>query len=137
MRWWGTRAESSGIDSHPPIAVGGVGGSGTRLVAELLTSLGVFMGGDLNDAGDNLWFTLLLKRPELVDKSRQEELRRAFVVFEKVMAERRILTPAEESYVRLLAADDRPPQTAEWLAERAASLGAFPRSHRALQSPWG
>ena len=42
-----------GFDA-PPVVVGGVGGSGTRVVAEMLEGLGIFMGDDLNDAHDNL-----------------------------------------------------------------------------------
>lgn len=49
--------------SGGPIVVGGLGGSGTRLVAEILQQLGIFLGEELNDARDNLWFTLLFKRP--------------------------------------------------------------------------
>ena len=40
--------------SDGPVVVGGVGGSGTRVVAELLRSLGIFMGDDLNHANDNM-----------------------------------------------------------------------------------
>ena len=39
-----------------PIAIGGVGGSGTRLIAEIARELGVFMGKTLNKALDNLDF---------------------------------------------------------------------------------
>ena len=45
-----------------PVVVGGVGGSGTRVVAELLSLFGFFMGNDLNEASDNLLYTLLFKR---------------------------------------------------------------------------
>jgi len=38
----------------PPVVVGGVGGSGTRVVAEMLETLGLFIGDDLNDARDNM-----------------------------------------------------------------------------------
>jgi hypothetical protein len=48
---------------NAPVAVGGVGGSGTRVVAEVMRSLGIYMGAELNDASDNLWFTLLFRRP--------------------------------------------------------------------------
>ncbi len=48
------------IDS--PVAIGGLGGSGTRLVAALLQDWGVYLGADLNPQMDNLWFTLLFKR---------------------------------------------------------------------------
>lgn len=37
----------------PPVVVGGVGGSGSRVVAEMLETLGLFIGDDLNDARDN------------------------------------------------------------------------------------
>lgn len=46
-----------------PLVIGGLGGSGTRLVAEIAQELGYFLGRDLNHARDNLWFTLLFKRP--------------------------------------------------------------------------
>jgi hypothetical protein len=38
----------------PPIVVAGVGGSGTRLVAEMLQALGIFLGSELNEASDNM-----------------------------------------------------------------------------------
>lgn len=48
----------------PPIMVGGVGGSGTRVVAEILLDLDIYLGSDFNGWPlDNLWFTFLLKRP--------------------------------------------------------------------------
>jgi hypothetical protein len=50
----------------PVIAIGGVGGSGTRVVAKLLRDAGVFMGSDLNSAEDNLAFTLLFKFREVL-----------------------------------------------------------------------
>lgn len=47
-----------------PIAVGAVGGSGTRIIAQILSEAGIHMGATLNNAHDNLWFTFLLKRPQ-------------------------------------------------------------------------
>ncbi|HUB74343.1 MAG TPA: sulfotransferase [Solirubrobacteraceae bacterium] len=38
----------------PPVAAGGTGGSGTRIVTEVLSTAGVFMGAHLNRAGDSL-----------------------------------------------------------------------------------
>jgi len=40
-----------------PVVIGGLGGSGTRTIAQLVQSLGVHMGTLLNPATDNLWFT--------------------------------------------------------------------------------
>ncbi len=37
-----------------PILIGGVGGSGTRVVTEILKQSGVFMGSNLNSSNDNL-----------------------------------------------------------------------------------
>lgn len=37
-----------------PVVIGGVGGSGTRVVAEIVESLGFFIGDDLNHARDNM-----------------------------------------------------------------------------------
>lgn len=45
------------------IAVGGLGGSGTRVIARMLQMLDIYVGGSLNGKLDNLWFTLLFKRP--------------------------------------------------------------------------
>jgi hypothetical protein len=46
-----------------PVVIGGLGGSGTRAVARGVTGLGVHLGHELNQAHDNLLFTLLCKRP--------------------------------------------------------------------------
>jgi len=46
-----------------PIGIGGIGGSGTRVVAAAVASLGYQLGQDLNGAMDDLSFTLLFKRP--------------------------------------------------------------------------
>jgi hypothetical protein len=45
-----------------PVVVGGVGGSGTRLVARILREQGVSLSGELNEALNNLWFSLLFVR---------------------------------------------------------------------------
>lgn len=48
-----------------PVAVGGVGGSGTRLIASMVSSLGYEMGSNLNHSQDDLTFAVLFKRPDL------------------------------------------------------------------------
>ena len=45
------------------IAIGGIGGSGTRLIADIVMKFGFYMGASLNKSLDNLWFTLLFQRP--------------------------------------------------------------------------
>lgn len=71
-----------------PVAIGGVGGSGTRLIAEILIQLGFYVGKDLNSANDNLWFTLLFKRPDwFLQSSRGNEshIFENLSIFEKAM----------------------------------------------------
>lgn len=46
------------------IAIGAVGGSGTRVVAKIFMDAGVFVGDDLNAQNDNLTFTQLFKNPD-------------------------------------------------------------------------
>lgn len=52
------------ITTQSPCAVGGLGGSGTRLVASLLLKQGYDMGAPLNASLDHLWFTALLRQPQ-------------------------------------------------------------------------
>ncbi|MCP4305451.1 MAG: sulfotransferase [bacterium] len=60
--------------NRTPIAIGGLGGSGTRVFAASLQYAGFAIGSTLNDPLDNLWFTILFKRrawshdvPDLAD----------------------------------------------------------------------
>ena len=46
----------------PIIAMGGIGGSGTRACAQILLNAGYHLGSDLNEALDNLTFSLIFKR---------------------------------------------------------------------------
>lgn len=81
----------SAYSSSSPVVIGGVGGSGTRIVAEIVMRLGYYFGypgSDLNVASDNLWFTLLFKRPAWFKGfSVQDEMiiYRNLRVFEKLM----------------------------------------------------
>lgn len=88
-----------------PVALGGVGGSGTRVFAEILSGLGFYIGDCLNKASDNLWFTLLLKRPPWFFRNRnrsKKEIHRAIRIFEKAMTTGLTLTADldEITYVR-------------------------------------
>ncbi len=67
-----------------PVAIGGLGGSGTRLVAQILMDVGIFLGDDLNSANDNLTFTFFFKRPDEF-KFSQTWVQKNIRVFEKYM----------------------------------------------------
>ena len=90
-------------DYPPPIAVGGIGGSGTRLIADCLRELDLFIGGDLNPAYDNLWFTLLFKHQDVLAISDAEFDQRA-AVFLTAMVGGRAFTPSQVALVERLAA---------------------------------
>jgi hypothetical protein len=61
IRFLMTRRFKSTMNNSQIISVGGMGGSGTRLVAQLLLAAGIDMGNCLNPAFDNLIFTSLFR----------------------------------------------------------------------------
>ncbi|APE42090.1 hypothetical protein BOO69_00695 [Sulfitobacter alexandrii] len=73
-------------DAPPIIAIGGLGGSGTRVFAEALRSSGIRIGEDLNGSLDNLWFTVLFKRRAWTRrKPTDAEVARAIRLFHQAM----------------------------------------------------
>lgn len=69
------------------IAIGGLGGSGTRAVAKVFTQAGVYMGDDLNGVNDNLLFTRLFKNPKWYRSASEKEVRKRFDIFERYMSQ--------------------------------------------------
>lgn len=67
-----------------PLAIGGVGGSGTRVLSELFRAVGFDM-GRTNHAGDHLLFSLLFKRPRWLCHADSEAVERAIGLFEKLV----------------------------------------------------
>ena len=118
-----------------PVVVGGVGGSGTRLIAEILRSEGYFLGSDLNKASDNLWFTLLFKRSEIIT-STGGEFATLCDLFQKGMFGGSEFTTDQSSFVRRLAETSREQHDAQWLRARADTL-LSQRDARPLGGRWG
>ena len=131
-----------------PIVVGGLGGSGTRVVEEILRQVHVDTGTDLNTAGDNRWFTFLCKLPrwDLDARAPDSPAVRALAILEKAMTgcsgftadDRRHIT---ESFRRSRRwwrhdrlVDDRPPA---WLRSRVASLRRSGSGEAPNASAWG
>jgi hypothetical protein len=129
-----------------PVVVGGVGGSGTRVVAEMMGHLGIYTGSDLNKAGDNKWFTFLCKLPRWdLDEVSEDGafVARSLDLLERAMrgqlaptwADRRSITEVLErcaSHTDL--SDDRP---VGWLRERAATLRRSRRDVPSGAPSWG
>ena len=109
------------MTTNQPIAIGGVGGSGTRVVANILQESGIYLGGDLNRALDNLWFTLLFKLQNILSISDLEFTTRTDILH-AAMTSQRSLTISELALVQELAAHDRPIRSTAWLQDRAQSL---------------
>ena len=110
-----------------PFVIGGVGGSGTRVIAEILRAQGIYLGDDLNAASDNLWFTLLFKRAELFpDDNNLDEMNQGCDLFLKVMTWAQgvdaVLTPQDHQLLNQLAAEDRLQHPKEWLKQRVDSI---------------
>jgi len=91
------------LNSKAPVVVGGVGGSGTRLIADILMELGYYIGSDLNESLDNLAVTLLFKRPHWYKKKIaciESHVCRGLNILTRTMTEQKpsILNPAEIHY---------------------------------------
>jgi len=112
-------------------AIGGIGGSGTRVIAELLKRLGYFMGDDLNKSNDNLLFTLLFKRESILVAT-NEEFETLLRIFLKHHTLGEPLSSEEFSLVSALASKERTHHSKEWLQKRLPPLA---RSHK--HTLWG
>jgi hypothetical protein len=131
-----------------PIVVGGVGGSGTRLVARILIELGFYLGADLNDELDNLWFTLLFKRRRFfvaASSARRREARRACAILGRALRGER-LSDGDLRLVREVVADcpaavgheaHRLYMSNEWAQLRLESLRSAHRSAPSEAIGWG
>ncbi|MCF7980424.1 MAG: sulfotransferase [Pseudomonadales bacterium] len=107
----------------PPVVIGGVGGSGTRAIATILQKLGFYIGSDLNEANDNLAFTLLFKRKELwpLEKNK-DEVQCCLKLFLKAMLQQGPWQTEEVMRLRSFASKNRPQHPSDWLKERAEKL---------------
>lgn len=124
------------IHHQPPsVAIGGIGGSGTRIVAEIARALGIHTGSDLNSATDTLWFTLLLKHEGILDTG-DEEFEQLARMLEAGLRGGMPLAPHALSMLRSLVESDRPQHPATWLRKRAQSL-VLAASGPARPGRWG
>lgn len=94
-----------------PLVIGGIGGSGTRVAAQLLIELGFYLGDDLNEALDNLTSTFLFKRPRWYGRAAPRQRR---------------IDAAARVFARSMTAGGKPPLR-ERLTILGAMLGTMPR----------
>lgn len=115
--------------------IGGLGGSGTRLITQCLKEVGYFMGSDLNEADDNLWFTLLFKRIELLSSS-AKEFDELLEIMLNGMSGAREFTRDQIDLINALASKDREQHPASWLKQRKNTL-LSKKSELILDTRWG
>lgn len=117
-----------------PVAIGGVGGSGTRVAAMFLHMLGYFLGDDLNRAMDNLWFTLLFKRRSILIES-ESDFRSLVSLFVSRMSGTITLSEPQRARIFLLAEQERLQHSREWLIQRAYSF-SNDKTSKLPGQPW-
>jgi hypothetical protein len=125
----------------PPIAIGGIGGSGTRLIARLLHEVGFDIGRDLNDAWDNLTFTLLFKWPG-VDQASDELIADLWALFTRPATVMRTRSPQSRysTWRDLFDAfvyDDGVEFGEDWRAERIDLLHQAASGDDSTSRCWG
>lgn len=105
------------LSNLSPLVIGGVGGSGTRLIAQIFQESGYFMGNDLNESNDNLLFTLIFKRESILIET-DEEIERLSNIFVKIMTQESKLSAKETARLIELSSADRTLHQSDWLKER-------------------
>jgi hypothetical protein len=88
-----------------PIVIGGVGGSGTRLIASILKEMGFYIGNELNTSYDNLFFTLLFKRPKWFKGASRNEIFNGLKILENRMTTQEELKRNELTFIKKAAQD--------------------------------
>lgn len=118
---------------QPSLAIGGIGGSGTRAVAQLFQEKGYFMGYDLNGPIDTLLYTLMFKRKEilLLDNLTFKE---HLTLFYKIMATEEELSENDYSILYKLAKNDNSQHDTQWLIKRIENHKNIQRKKQIL---WG
>lgn len=132
--------------SRAPVAIGGLGGSGTRVFAALLQAAGIYIGDDLNTPLDNLWFTVLFKRAEWGRKPNPgipdpAEVATSIILFQRAMTEglANELSPSDRGLLARLRADLLPEGDWQCGAQtiNADRLMASLSSPGVAGRPWG
>ncbi len=124
------RSATEGEEPKGPIVVGGVGGSGTRVVEEIMRRLDIYTGSDLNVAGDNRWFTFLCKLPrwDMEAPAPKSSVSRALATLETAMTGRVEFSAQDRRTLDEALRRDRHWWRYDRLSRRpAAGLAARPR----------
>lgn len=125
----------------PFVVIGGIGGSGTRMVITILKELGLNIGNDLNEANDNLTYTFLFKHLYPVDlKQNMNIMKKEMGILKSPLSEK------ELEIIQFLSKSGRPGHPWSWIQDRAnhikASIGKYSIQKHSLKlkpliNKWG
>jgi hypothetical protein len=96
------------LDPAAPVVVGALGGSGTRVLGEILIGAGVHLGGSLNSANDSVTATVLFNRPRWAEHATSHEIEVVFLRLRRFLLQRDV---SISDYAALLSAALRPGHT--------------------------
>jgi hypothetical protein len=128
-------AEIALTHSQFPVAVGGIGGSGTRVIATFLHMSGFYLGDDLNQALDNLWFTLLFKRRSVLLEN-VDNFQLLARLFCSRMSGNTDISEWDYTTIHRLADEERMEHSRDWLLDRLYSF-ANPNTSKQANQRWG
>ena len=124
--------------SRSPVAIGGIGGSGTRVIAGIFLELGYYLGGDLNESLDNEWFALLFKRSGLWPvEAHRADIAVLSGLFEKVMLAGGTLTVEEERILADCVSGVTKEYPLNWCRERRESIRRALVPGARVSGAWG
>lgn len=106
-----------------PVVIGGVGGSGTRVVAQAVQNAGIRIGSDTNASLDNLTFSFLFKRQDLWPLEKHtEEIQFALELFSRLERGGHKLMLQEKKYLERVSKIGRPHHGRDWLVARLLKI---------------
>jgi len=88
-----------------PVVVGALGGSGTRLIAQILIKLGYFLGEEIDNQVDTLTYTRIFQRPSWLKSCADNELNRHIGLFDRFMRGERWSLADLRLYLKALFSD--------------------------------
>ncbi len=109
---------------QPYVVIGGVGGSGTRLIAMMLSGLGLNIGSNLNEPLDNNVFVYLFRRVQTLEVKKNKKLFKTYLsILRKTFCEtKEQFTDEEIKIIEELSHIKRQGVTLKWLDKQCDTI---------------
>lgn len=110
--------------TEPFVVVGGVGGSGTRLIASILQELGLNIGSNLNGPLDNNVFVYLFRRIQTLDVIKDEKIFKQYLnILRKSFCETKAkLTKKDHQLIDQLSTIKNKGVSYQWLHDQSIKI---------------